>query len=432
MSSGFDATERRTLRENGMSLVQIQALETDLRNNRTAVWRAESVKTALGANLAAHQKTAQALTDGFADWDALVAALKADKGTPDTHPVADAGGPYTATEGTPTQLTGSATGGTGSLAFAWDLDADDQYDDAVGATPPVTFDDDGWQRVGLRVTDGAGRTAFGWTTAKVARHGTAPAVTGAVPAAGLLTVTTGSVTPFAVTATDDAGTPSATWTADGEAFGTGPAKDWTAPAVPGVTQVTATITDADGHITRRSWDVNVHRPDSDGDGWTATTDCNDAVGVIHPRATEILGNGVDDDCDSGTPDAPLGGLTGKAYAWGYGGNGLLGNALNSQNTGTPTATILGDDVVQVESGDRTTFAVKQDGSIKAWGMGFFGLLGNSTGGSSVAPVPVSGVDGIGTLAGVTQMGADLHAVARLSNGHVVAWGANMNQQLGDG
>ncbi|MFN3197452.1 MAG: MopE-related protein, partial [Bradymonadia bacterium] len=44
--------------------------------------------------------------------------------------------------------------------------------------------------------------------------------------------------------------------------------------------------------------------DGDGDGFDADVDCNDAVAAINPDADEILGNGIDDDCDPGTDDTP--------------------------------------------------------------------------------------------------------------------------------
>src|SRR5439155_7781462 len=37
--------------------------------------------------------------------------------------------------------------------------------------------------------------------------------------------------------------------------------------------------------------------DGDGDGFSSAVDCNDANTAIHPGAVDIVGNGVDEDCD---------------------------------------------------------------------------------------------------------------------------------------
>jgi hypothetical protein len=49
-----------------------------------------------------------------------------------------AGGPYTIDEGSPLNLSGSATG-TGQLAYSWDVNGDDVFGDATGPTPSLTW-----------------------------------------------------------------------------------------------------------------------------------------------------------------------------------------------------------------------------------------------------------------------------------------------------
>jgi hypothetical protein len=47
----------------------------------------------------------------------------------------------------------------------------------------------------------------------------------------------------------------------------------------------------------------VNYPDADGDGATANADCDDANAAIHPGATDVPGNGIDEDCSGA--DAPV-------------------------------------------------------------------------------------------------------------------------------
>jgi PKD repeat protein len=54
-----------------------------------------------------------------------------------------------------------------ALSYAWDLDDDGEYDDATGATAPVTFATAGRKLVGLRVTDGPGAAATASSTVTV-------------------------------------------------------------------------------------------------------------------------------------------------------------------------------------------------------------------------------------------------------------------------
>ena len=76
-------------------------------------------------------------------------------------PVADAGGPYTGTEGSPITLNGSGTYDPESraLSYEWDLDNDGVYDDATRVTPAYTWNDDYSDSISLRVTDASGATS---------------------------------------------------------------------------------------------------------------------------------------------------------------------------------------------------------------------------------------------------------------------------------
>ncbi len=49
----------------------------------------------------------------------------------------------------------------------------------------------------------------------------------------------------------------------------------------------------------RTWSVDTVPPDADSDGYRPPEDCNDADPRVNPGATEVPGNGVDDDCKDG-------------------------------------------------------------------------------------------------------------------------------------
>lgn len=91
-------------------------------------------------------------------------------------PLADSGGPYNAPEAAQIGLSAAASfDAEGAvLDYAWDLDDDGEFDDAVGSNTFVTFDDDGTYPVHVRVTDPAGK--FDIATANVSVINVAPRI----------------------------------------------------------------------------------------------------------------------------------------------------------------------------------------------------------------------------------------------------------------
>ena len=85
-------------------------------------------------------------------------------------PIADANGPYSGTEGYPIDLdaSGSYDPDGEIVLYEWDLDNDDEYDDALGENVTATFGDNGTFTVKLKVTDEDGGTDEDETTVLVA------------------------------------------------------------------------------------------------------------------------------------------------------------------------------------------------------------------------------------------------------------------------
>jgi alpha-tubulin suppressor-like RCC1 family protein len=129
---------------------------------------------------------------------------------------------------------------------------------------------------------------------------------------------------------------------------------------------------------------------------------------------------------------------GSVVAWGYNGQGELGDG-STTNRLTPGEVVgvggigtLGG-VAAIAVGYTHSLALRSDGSAIAWGDNSTGQLGNPTATNSLAPVSVLGIGGSGTLTGVVSVaGGAAHSLALLSGGGIVAWGENSAGQLGNG
>jgi alpha-tubulin suppressor-like RCC1 family protein/pimeloyl-ACP methyl ester carboxylesterase len=122
---------------------------------------------------------------------------------------------------------------------------------------------------------------------------------------------------------------------------------------------------------------------------------------------------------------------GTVKCWGLNQNGELGN--NSTKSSSTPVTVSGISNATSIAGGGTTSeaghscAVLSTGSVKCWGRGNFGQLGN--GGTASSKTPVS-VTGITTATQVT--GHANTSCARLSDSTVKCWGSNVNGELGNG
>ncbi len=119
---------------------------------------------------------------------------------------------------------------------------------------------------------------------------------------------------------------------------------------------------------------------------------------------------------------------GTVRAWGNGQYGKLGNGSENARGSTLPVQVQGlGGVTSISAGFFHALALLRNGTVMAWGNGDYGELGNETIVNSDVPVPVSG------LTGVKQISAGgIHSLALLSDGTVWSWGGDEYGQLGLG
>ncbi len=120
---------------------------------------------------------------------------------------------------------------------------------------------------------------------------------------------------------------------------------------------------------------------------------------------------------------------GTVWAWGANGYGQLGDGTTTLRT-IPVQVKDLSGIVAVECGYSHSVALKSDGTVWTWGWNSLGQLGNGTSGWNdykSTPVQVTG------LSGVKAIAASMYNTAALkTDGTVWTWGQNTYGQLGDG
>ena len=140
------------------------------------------------------------------------------------------------------------------------------------------------------------------------------------------------------------------------------------------------------------------------------------------------------------------GSDGNAYAWGYNGNGQLGNNETTDSSvpvlvrdpASPADKSKGLKAAQVSAGYQHSLALGSDGNAYAWGWNLQGELGNNMGGyGAYATVPAYVRDPASPAnkskgLKATQVSAGYaHSLALGSDGYAYAWGSDTDGQLGD-
>jgi len=147
----------------------------------------------------------------------------------------------------------------------------------------------------------------------------------------------------------------------------------------------------------------------------------DLTGVVQIAAAQDTGYALKSD--------------GTVWAWGFNGDGELGNGSDINTPAGSAVQVSGLQHVTAIGGIATGgFAVTSDGSVWSWGYNGFGGLGTTTvpvtsGSYSGVPVQAAGLHGIRAIA---SGGYTLTGYAIANDGSVWAWGDNQAGQFGNG
>ncbi|MWV45973.1 hypothetical protein GRF59_20350 [Paenibacillus sp. HJL G12] len=119
--------------------------------------------------------------------------------------------------------------------------------------------------------------------------------------------------------------------------------------------------------------------------------------------------------------------SGTVWTWGANNYGQLGVGDNKGRL-TPVQVKNLDQVTLIEAGIKSAYAMKKDGSVWAWGDNEHGQLGIGTTTDAGVPQRITGLNDVISMS--SRMG--YHALALKNDGTVWAWGLNNAGQVGDG
>ncbi len=185
-----------------------------------------------------------------------------------------------------------------------------------------------------------------------------------------------------------------------------------------------------------------------GGGWHSLGICNDStVKAFGENATGQIGNGNTVDQTTPVTVAGLSGIiavsgggdqleahsmalkaNGTVWCWG---SNLYGGLGNASATGTfvtaPVQALILTGAKAISAGGWHSVALKNDGTVWAWGWNSDGQLGDGTTVDKSIPTQVPSLTNVTKIAAGTY-----HTLALKNDGTVWAWGDNVSGQIGNG
>lgn len=306
---GFSADELRDLRNLGVNNTEISGLLQELLDMEFGLFTKAGHSATIDAFQAPRSGMAATLANFVGQMGDLITAMENDPAFPDATPIANPGGPYAAPEGTVLVLNGTGSTSPSALVqYEWDLNGDGQFGDVTGPQPTVIFPNAFEGLVGLRVVNEAGLANIAYAVVSISDVNLQPTIVAALPDAPSVEVIVGTPQLFSASTMDPEGQPvNVSWFISGKPVGLGNVFTYAPTGTDvgsAVLDVVATDTSPSGGFVHRRWLLVTLMPDADGDGWNTNVDCDDENPVVNPGATEITGNGVDDDCNPLTSDVP--------------------------------------------------------------------------------------------------------------------------------